>query len=59
MTSFEFATRLLKEGGVAAVPGSAFTEAGEGFLRISYAYSMPTLEKAMERMGEWIKTLEQ
>lgn len=59
MTSFEFATRLLKEGGVAAVPGSAFTEFGEGFLRISYAYSMPTLERAMERMGDWIKTLEQ
>ncbi|TWT27684.1 aminotransferase class I/II-fold pyridoxal phosphate-dependent enzyme [Planomicrobium sp. CPCC 101110] len=59
MTSFEFATRLLKEGGVAAVPGSAFTEFGEGFLRISYAYSMPTLEKAMERMSEWIKTLEE
>ncbi|MDN7241751.1 aminotransferase class I/II-fold pyridoxal phosphate-dependent enzyme [Planococcus sp. N028] len=58
MTSFEFATRLLKEGGVAAVPGSAFTESGEGFLRISYAYSMPTLERAMERMGDWIKTLE-
>ncbi|MGI2327703.1 aminotransferase class I/II-fold pyridoxal phosphate-dependent enzyme [Planococcus sp. YIM B11945] len=58
MTSFEFATRLLKEGGVAAVPGSAFTEFGEGFLRISYAYSMETLERAMARMSEWIKTLE-
>jgi aminotransferase len=59
MSSFEFATALLKEGGVAAVPGSAFTEAGEGFLRISYAYSMDTLEAAMERLGTWIKTLEQ
>lgn len=57
MTSFEFATRLLKEGGVAAVPGSAFTPYGEGFLRISYAYSMPTLEKAMDRMAEWLETL--
>ena len=37
MTSFQFATRLLKEGGVAAVPGSAFTMYGEGFVRISYA----------------------
>lgn len=59
MSSFEFATRLLKEAGVAAVPGTAFTEYGEGFLRISYAYSMPTLEKAMERMAAWLKTLDQ
>ena len=59
MSSFEFATRLLKEAGVAAVPGTAFTEYGEGFLRISYAYSMPTLEQAMERMASWLKTLDQ
>lgn len=58
LTSFEFATRLLKEGGVAAVPGSAFTTYGEGFLRISYAYAMPTLEQAMERMADWLKTLQ-
>lgn len=59
MSSFDFATRLLKEAGVAAVPGTAFTEYGEGFLRISYAYSMPTLEQAMERMAAWLKTLDQ
>ncbi|XKE96454.1 aminotransferase class I/II-fold pyridoxal phosphate-dependent enzyme [Metaplanococcus flavidus] len=58
LTSFEFATRLLKEGGVAAVPGSAFTTYGEGFLRISYAYAMPTLEQAMERMADWLKSLQ-
>ncbi|WP_033541351.1 aminotransferase class I/II-fold pyridoxal phosphate-dependent enzyme [Planococcus sp. CAU13] len=58
VSSFDFATRLLKEGGVAAVPGSAFTNYGEGFLRISYAYAMPTLEQAMERMAEWLETLE-
>ena len=58
LTSFDFATRLLKEGGVAAVPGSAFTKYGEGFLRISYAYAMPTLEQAMERMAEWLKTVQ-
>lgn len=57
LSSFEFATRLLKEGGVAAVPGSAFTEYGEGFLRISYAYAMPTLEQAMERLAEWLETI--
>lgn len=59
MSSFEFATRLLKEAGVAAVPGTAFTQYGEGFLRISYAYSMPTLEQAMERMAAWLETLDQ
>lgn len=58
LSSFDFATRLLKEGGVAAVPGSAFTNYGEGFLRISYAYAMPTLEQAMERMAEWLKTVQ-
>ncbi|QHJ70520.1 aminotransferase class I/II-fold pyridoxal phosphate-dependent enzyme [Planococcus halotolerans] len=58
LSSFDFATRLLKEGGVAAVPGSAFTKYGEGFLRISYAYAMPTLEQAMERMAEWLKTVQ-
>lgn len=58
MTSFEFATRLLKEGGVAVVPGTAFTAFGEGFIRISYAYSMPTLQQAMERMATWLETLE-
>src|SRR5690606_3708826 len=59
MSSFEFATRLLKAAGVAAVAGTACTEYGEGFLRISYAYSMPTLEQAMERMAAWLKTLDQ
>lgn len=55
--SFEFATRLLKEGGVAAVPGSAFTQYGEGFLRISYAYSMSVLEEGMDRLEKFIESL--
>lgn len=55
--SYDFAIRLLKEGGVAAVPGSAFTEYGEGFLRISYAYSMPVLEKGMDRLEKFVSTL--
>lgn len=58
MTSFEFATRLLKEGGVAAVPGSAFTKYGEGFVRISYAYSMTVLEEGMDRLEKFIHTLD-
>ncbi|MGB6408559.1 MAG: aminotransferase class I/II-fold pyridoxal phosphate-dependent enzyme [Planococcus donghaensis] len=57
MTSFDFAMRLLKEGGVAAVPGSAFTKYGEGFVRISYAYSMAVLEEGMDRLEQFIQTL--
>lgn len=57
MTSFEFATKLLKEGGVACVPGSAFSEYGEGYMRISYAYAMPVLEKGMDRLEAFIAEL--
>lgn len=57
LSSYDFAIRLLKEGGVAAVPGSAFTEYGEGFLRISYAYSMPVLKQGMDRLENFISTL--
>jgi len=57
LPSYEFAIRLLKEGGVAAVPGSAFTQYGEGFLRISYAYSMSVLEEGMNRLEKFISTL--
>lgn len=57
MTSFEFATRLLKEAGVAAVPGSAFTQYGEGYLRISYAYSMAHLTEGLDRMEKFINNL--
>ncbi|MCG7334902.1 aminotransferase class I/II-fold pyridoxal phosphate-dependent enzyme [Sporosarcina sp. ACRSM] len=55
--SFSFATKLLKEGGVAAVPGSAFTDYGEGYLRISYAYAMPVLEKGMNRLEKFLQRL--
>ncbi|MGB3260786.1 aminotransferase class I/II-fold pyridoxal phosphate-dependent enzyme [Paenisporosarcina sp.] len=54
LSSFDFATKLLKEGGVACVPGSAFSEYGEGFIRISYAYAMPVLEKGLDRMEAFI-----
>lgn len=57
MPSFEFATRLLKEGGLAVVPGSTFTQYGEGFIRISYAYSMPVLEEGLNRLESWISSL--
>lgn len=55
MTSEEFATRLLKEEKVAVVPGTAFGDCGEGFLRISYAYSIENLKIALERMERFVK----
>lgn len=57
MTSEEFANRLLKEEKVAVVPGTAFGECGEGFLRISYAYSLEDLKKALERLERFVKKL--
>lgn len=58
LSSEEFAEKLLKEEKVAVVPGNAFGASGEGFIRISYAYSLDNLKKAMERMERFIKSLE-
>ncbi len=57
MTSDEFAAKFLEEESVAAVPGTAFGDSGEGFLRISYAYSLDTLKIAMERLERFITKL--
>ena len=57
MTSEEFATKFLEEEKVAAVPGSAFGKSGEGFLRISYAYSIENLREAMIRLERFVKNL--
>lgn len=57
MTSEEFATEFLKRKKVAVVPGTAFGDCGEGFLRISYAYSLDDLKEALDRMEEFIKEL--
>ena len=57
MTSEEFATRFLEEEKVAAVPGTAFGDCGEGFLRISYAYSLEHLKTAMERLKRFVEKL--
>ena len=57
MTSDEFATRLLQEEELAVVPGTAFGDCGEGFLRISYAYSIDELKEAMKRLGNFIGRL--
>lgn len=57
MTSDEFATRFLKEEKVAVVPGTAFGACGEGFLRISYAYSLEDLKEALGRFERFITRL--
>lgn len=57
MTSDEFATRFLEEEKVAVVPGTAFGDSGEGFLRISYAYSLEKLRLAMDKMEQFIGRL--
>ena len=58
MTSDEFALRLLEEEKVAVVPGTAFGDSGEGYLRISYAYSLKDLKRALERIERFVKRLE-
>ena len=57
ITSDEFATRFLEAEKVAVVPGNAFGDSGEGFLRISYAYSLENLKIAMERMKRFVEKL--
>lgn len=57
MSSDEFATRLLREEKVAVVPGTAFGDCGEGFLRISYAYSLDNLKVALGRLEKFITRL--
>ena len=54
MTSDEFATKLLQTKKVAVVPGTAFGACGEGFLRISYAYSLDDLRIALDRVAEFV-----
>ena len=57
MTSDEFANRLLQEEKLALVPGTAFGNCGEGYLRVSYAYSLENLKEAMNRMEAFITGL--
>lgn len=59
MTSEEFATRFLEEEKVAVVPGTAFGDCGEGFLRISYAYSLENLKLAIGRLEKFVKRLKE
>jgi aminotransferase len=57
MTSEEFCLKLLEEEKVAVVPGSAFGDCGEGFIRISYAYSLDELKEALGRIERFITKL--
>ena len=57
LTSHEFAMRLLEEENVAAVPGTAFGEGGEGFLRCCYATAFEQLEQAMDKMQAFVERL--
>ena len=57
MTSEEFCTKLLYEAGVAIVPGTAFGECGEGFARVSYAYSVNHISTAIEKISEFVKKI--
>ena len=57
MSSEEFCNALLKDQKVACVPGSAFGEAGEGFIRVSYAYSIEELTAAADRIKIFIDKL--
>jgi aminotransferase len=56
-TSFDFSLQLLEQARVAVVPGDAFSEYGEGYVRISYAYSMEVLKEALDRMEKYISSL--
>ena len=55
MTSEEFCNKLLEEEKVAVVPGNAFGECGEGFIRCSYAYSIENIEEALKRIGRFVE----
>ncbi len=57
LSSEEFATRLVKEKRIAVVPGTAFGESGEGFVRISYAQSLKNIKKALKRIEEFVEEL--
>lgn len=57
MTSEKFATEFLNRKKVAVVPGTAFGACGEGFLRISYAYSLDNLKVALDRLEEFVTEL--
>ena len=57
LSSEEFAEKLIKSKRVAVVPGNAFGDCGEGFIRVSYCYSIDNIKEAIKRIGEFVKEL--
>ena len=57
LSSDEFCERLIKEKHVAVVPGNAFGDCGEGYIRASYCYSIDNIKDAISRIGEFVKEL--
>ncbi|WP_026570530.1 MULTISPECIES: aminotransferase A [Sediminibacillus] len=55
ISSYELASRLVEEAGLALVPGDAFSEGGQGFLRLSYAYDLHTLEEGLNRLEKFLE----
>lgn len=55
ISSFDFCMDLVKEAKLAVVPGSAFSEFGEGYFRLSYAYSMDTLKEGLDRLERYLR----
>ena len=55
LTSEEFCSKLLYEEKVAVVPGTAFGDCGEGFIRCSYAYSIDNIKEALKRIGKFME----
>jgi aspartate/methionine/tyrosine aminotransferase len=56
LSSDEFANRLLNEAGVAVLPGTAFGNYGEGYIRLSFANSLTNIEEALERIGNFVSS---
>ncbi|MDE6123760.1 MAG: aminotransferase class I/II-fold pyridoxal phosphate-dependent enzyme [Eubacterium sp.] len=59
LSSDEFCERLILEKRVAVVPGTAFGDCGEGFIRVSYCYSIENIKKAIDKIGEFVKELKE
>ena len=57
LSSEEFAERLIMAKRVAVVPGNAFGDCGEGFIRVSYCYSIDNIKEAIKRIGEFVKEI--
>ena len=59
LSSNEFCERLIREKHVAVIPGTAFGDCGEGFIRVSYCYSIDNIKKAIDKIGEFVKELKE